>query len=95
MAGFTTCLWFDGNALDAAQFYVSIFPNSTITSPVPYREPDAAMGQGRFQQGNVMSVSFQLNGQKFLALNGGPMLQFSAATSFMVRFGIENGLSSF
>ena len=60
------CLWFDGNALPAAEFYSSIHPNSKILSA------------------NPMAVVFELNGAKFMALNGGPEFHFSEATSFVI-----------
>jgi predicted 3-demethylubiquinone-9 3-methyltransferase (glyoxalase superfamily) len=74
----TPCLWFDGNAEEAANFYVSVFPNSEITEVSRYGEagPRAA--------GSVMVVSFRLDGQEFLALNGGPEFTFNEAVSFSI-----------
>jgi predicted 3-demethylubiquinone-9 3-methyltransferase (glyoxalase superfamily) len=72
-------LWFDGNAEEAATFYVSLFDDSEITSIARY--PEGAPGQA----GSVMTVNFTLAGQPFIALNGGPELTFSAATSFFVH----------
>jgi len=68
----TPFLWFDGNAEEAANFYVSIFTNSKVKSLS--RGPD----------GKVFSAVFQLEGQDFYALNGGPQYKFSPATSFFV-----------
>lgn len=74
------CLWFDRRAEEAAKFYVSIFKkDSRILNVARY----TASGPG--PEGSVMTVVFQLNGEKFMALNGGPVFQFSEATSFVVR----------
>jgi len=82
-AQLTTCLWFDGNGREAAEFYSSIFPNSTINGKAVHDEETAKLsGQ---TAGVEMTVSFTLNGNKFVALNGGPHYQFSAATSFMIN----------
>jgi predicted 3-demethylubiquinone-9 3-methyltransferase (glyoxalase superfamily) len=74
----TPFLWFDSNAQEAADYYVSIFPNSEITEVSRYGEagPRAA--------GSVMVVSFRLDGQEFLALNGGPEFTFNEAVSFSI-----------
>lgn len=72
-------LWFENQAEEAAQFYTSIFPNSRIRDTSRYG--DAGPGP----KGSVMSVTFDLEGQEFLALNGGPMFRFSPAVSFFVK----------
>jgi len=74
----TPFLWFDSNAEAAANFYVSVFPNSEITEISHYGEagPRAA--------GSVMVVSFRLDGQEFAALNGGPEFTFTEAVSFSI-----------
>jgi predicted 3-demethylubiquinone-9 3-methyltransferase (glyoxalase superfamily) len=72
------CLWFDGQAEDAAKLYTSLFPNSKITSVVPYG-PDTPGTEG-----TVMLVSFELDGQPYVALNGGPEFTFSEAVSFQI-----------
>ena len=74
----TPVLWFDSNAEEAADFYVSVFPNSEITEVSRYGEagPRAA--------GSVMVASFRLDGQEFLALNGGPEFTFNEAVSFSI-----------
>jgi len=83
MQKFTPCLWFDGKAEEAAGLYVSVFSNSRITGITHYGEAGAeASGQPR---GTVMTVSFQLEGQDFLALNGGPLFTFSPAISLIVN----------
>ena len=75
---FTTCLWFDNEAEEAADHYTSIFPDSKIGRVTRYTEagPGAA--------GTVMAVEFELNGQKFVGLNGGPMFTFDEAISFQI-----------
>lgn len=75
----TPCLWFDGQAEEAARHYVSIFPNGRITAVSLYG--DAGPGP----KGSVMMVVFELDGQAFTGLNGGPMFKFTEAISMMVR----------
>ncbi len=82
MKTITPCLWFDNQAEAAAKFYVSIFKNSKIGNIARYGEEGAKVS-GR-PKGTVMTVTFELDGQKFMALNGGPVFQFSPAISFMV-----------
>jgi predicted 3-demethylubiquinone-9 3-methyltransferase (glyoxalase superfamily) len=78
MQKITPFLWFDGKAEEAMNFYTSIFKNSKIGSVTRYG--DAGPGP----MGSVMSVTFQLEGQEFMALNGGPHFSFSPAISFFV-----------
>ena len=83
MQKITACLWFDTQAEEAANFYVSIFKNSKILNVARYSEAGAkASGM---PQGTVMFVVFQLQGQTFMALNGGPQIKFTWAVSFMVN----------
>jgi predicted 3-demethylubiquinone-9 3-methyltransferase (glyoxalase superfamily) len=79
MQKITPFLWFDGNAEEAANFYVSIFKNSKIGKISRYG--DAGPGP----KGSVMSVTFQLEGQEFFALNGGPQFKFTPAISLFVN----------
>jgi predicted 3-demethylubiquinone-9 3-methyltransferase (glyoxalase superfamily) len=79
MQKITPFLWFDNNAEQAAEFYVSIFKNSKILNVSRYG--DAGPGPN----GAVMVVNFQLAGQEFIALNGGPLFKFSEAFSFVVN----------
>lgn len=79
MQKITPFLWFDGRAEEAATFYTSIFKNSKIVSTTRYG------GAGPGPKGSVMTVVFQLEGQDFYALNGGPMYQFTPAISFFVN----------
>jgi len=82
MKTITPCLWFDNQAEAAAKFYVSIFKNSKIGDIARYGDEGAKVS-GR-PKGTVMTVTFELDGQQFMALNGGPVFQFSPAISFMV-----------
>ena len=76
-------LWFDDKAEEAANFYTSIFKNSKILKVARYGESGAQVS-GR-EKGSVMTVAFQLDGQEFVALNGGPQFKFSEAVSFVVN----------
>lgn len=78
----TPCLWFDENAEEAANFYISIFPGSRIKH-ISYYGKAAATASGR-PGGSVLTVLFELRGEEFMAVNGGPMFTFTEATSFMV-----------
>jgi len=78
----TPCLWFDYQALEAANFYTSIFKNSSIESISRYtKEGKDIHGM---EEGTVLTVVFQINGQQFTALNGGPIFKFSEAISLQV-----------
>ena len=78
MDNLTTCLWFDTEGEDAANFYTSIFPNSKVGKIARYGSA------GPRPEGMVMTVAFELNGQEFVALNGGPDFTFNEAISFQV-----------
>jgi predicted 3-demethylubiquinone-9 3-methyltransferase (glyoxalase superfamily) len=78
MQTITPCLWFDTEGEDAAQLYTSIFPNSKIVDVGYYSEA------GPRPAGSVMIVEFELDGQRFTALNGGPEFTFSEAVSFQI-----------
>ncbi len=82
MQKITPFLWFDDKAEQAANYYVSIFKNSKIVSVARYDE-EGAKASGR-PNGSVMTVAFQLEGQDFTALNGGPEFKFTEAISFVV-----------
>jgi len=79
MQKITPFLWFDGNAEEAANFYTSIFKNSKILNVARYGEA------GPGTKGSAMTVTFELEGQQFIALNGGPHYTFSPAISFFVN----------
>ena len=83
MQKITTFLWFDGQAEEAAQHYVSIFKNSRIIGTTRYDE-EASKAAGR-PKGSVMTVEFELDGQRFTALNGGPHFKFTEAISLVVH----------
>jgi predicted 3-demethylubiquinone-9 3-methyltransferase (glyoxalase superfamily) len=72
-------LWFDHQAEEEAQFYTSVFPNSRVTGVSRYGE------SGPGPKGTVMTVEFELDGQRFIGLNGGPHFQFTEAVSFVVN----------
>lgn len=72
-------LWFDTQAEEAAEFYVSLFEDSKILEVLPYGEA------GPGEPGTVMLVNFQLNGQEYVAINGGPLFPFTEAVSFEIR----------
>lgn len=71
------CLWFDGNAKEAAEFYCSVFPNSKILNETP------------------VVVNFELNGAKFMGLNGGPEFKFTEAVSFVINCGTQEEIDSY
>jgi predicted 3-demethylubiquinone-9 3-methyltransferase (glyoxalase superfamily) len=75
----TPMLWFDNDAEEAAKFYTSIFKNSRITSISRYGDT------GPGPKGSVMTVAFELEGQEFTALNGGPQFKFTEAVSFVIN----------
>ena len=75
----TTCLWFDGQAEEAAKYYASIFEDSKIGNIGRYSEA------GPGEPGSVLAVEFELNGQKFVGLNGGPEFKFNEAISFQIH----------
>jgi predicted 3-demethylubiquinone-9 3-methyltransferase (glyoxalase superfamily) len=79
----TPCLWFDDQAEEAARFYTGIFPNSRITLVTRYSEVGSEIHHR--SPGSVMSVSFELDGQSFTALNGGPLFTFNEAVSLQVN----------
>ena len=75
----TPFLWFDSNAEEAVDFYLSVFPNSKRLEEL--RNPDDSQGK----RGSILTIAFELAGQKFTALNGGPHFKFTEAISFVVR----------
>jgi predicted 3-demethylubiquinone-9 3-methyltransferase (glyoxalase superfamily) len=83
MQKITPFLWYDNNAEEAASFYCSIFRNSKVGSVTRYDEA-GANAAGR-PAGSAMTVEFELEGQKFVALNGGPHFKFTEAVSFVVN----------
>jgi predicted 3-demethylubiquinone-9 3-methyltransferase (glyoxalase superfamily) len=89
MQKITPFLWFDGKAEEAAKFYTSIFKNSKILGTTRYGEA------GPGPKGSVMTVNFQLEGEEFVALNGGPQFTFSPAISFVVHCRTQEEVDEF
>ena len=89
MTKITPFLWFDTQAEDAANFYVSIFKNSRILNVARCREA------GPGPKGGAMTVVFELDGQKFIALNGGPHFKFNEAISFSVECKTQDEVDEF
>lgn len=85
----TTFLWFDSNAEEAMNFYISIFGNSKIVNVIRYG--DAGPGP----KGTVMTATFQLEGREFTALNGGPHFKFTEAISLVVNCGTQKEVDDF
>ena len=83
MQNITPCLWFDDKAEEAAKFYASIFKNSKIGDVIHYGKEGYEI-HGR-EEGPVLTVDFEIEGQKFVALNGGPIFKFNEAISFQVH----------
>lgn len=79
----TPCLWFDDQAQQAAEFYLSVFPNSRIVNLSRYGEAGRKV-HGK-PPGSVLTVAFELDGQAFTALNGGPLFRFNEAISLQVN----------
>src|SRR5437016_2352689 len=80
MQRITPFLWFDGQAEEAAKFYVSVFKNSKIKQITHYTGEELAE-----RKGQVMTVTFMLDGEEFVALNGGPQFKFTEAISFVIN----------
>src|SRR6266850_958741 len=93
MKAINPCLWFDNQAEEAARFYTSIFKNSKIGTITHYG--DAGAGASGRPKGSVMTMAFQLDGQEFIGLNGGPHFKFSEAISFMVNCETQKEIDDF
>jgi len=89
MGGITTCLWFDTEGEDAARFYTSVFPNSKVVDITRYGDA------GPREAGTVMTVEFELDGARFVALNGGPDFSFTEAISFQVSCADQDEVDSY
>jgi predicted 3-demethylubiquinone-9 3-methyltransferase (glyoxalase superfamily) len=83
MKEITPNLWFDGNAKEAAEFYVSVFPDSKIVSTMYYPEENLADFQKKLA-GKELTVEFELSGNHFIAINAGPEFKFNEAVSFSI-----------
>jgi predicted 3-demethylubiquinone-9 3-methyltransferase (glyoxalase superfamily) len=89
MQKITPFLWFDGKAEEATNFYTSVFKNSKVVNLMRYGEA------GPGPKGSVMATTFELAGQEFIALNGGPMFTFSPAISFFVNCETQEEVDAF
>jgi len=89
----TPCLWFDSQAEEAARYYTGIFKNSKIGTITRYGEAGREV-HGR-PPGSVMTVAFELNGQPFTALNGGPVFKFNEAISFQIMCRTQEELDQY
>jgi predicted 3-demethylubiquinone-9 3-methyltransferase (glyoxalase superfamily) len=82
MQKISPCLWFDNNAEEAVQFYISIFKYSKVGNVTRYGKEGFEIHKKK--EGTVMTIDFEIEGQRFLALNGGPIFKFSEAISFQI-----------
>jgi predicted 3-demethylubiquinone-9 3-methyltransferase (glyoxalase superfamily) len=87
------CLWFAGEAEEAARFYTGIFPNSKIGAIARYGK--AGVEEHQQKEGTVLTVQFWLNGHEFTALNGGPLFKFSEAISFQIYVDDQKELDAY
>ena len=85
MQKITPFLWFDNQAEEAAKFYTSIFRNSKVGRILRYDEKAAKTSQSGRPVGSVLTIEFEIEGQKFTALNGGPQFKFNESISFVVN----------
>lgn len=87
------CLWFNDNGEEAVNFYTSIFNNSKIGTVMRYGKASSEVAQRPL--GSVLTISFHLEGQEFMALNGGPVFKFTPATSFFINCSTETELDGY
>jgi predicted 3-demethylubiquinone-9 3-methyltransferase (glyoxalase superfamily) len=85
MQKITPFLWFDHQAEEAAKFYTTVFKNSKLGRILRYGEEAAKVSSSRRPVGSVLTIEFELEGQKFVALNGGPLFRFNESISFVVN----------
>ncbi len=85
MQKITPFLWFDDQAEEAADFYTSIFKNSRVGNILRYGEEAARVSESGRPVGSVLTIEFEIAGQKFVALNGGPQFKFNESVSFVVN----------
>ena len=93
MEKISTCLWFEGNAEEAAKFYTSVFKNSKM-GEITHYNGDSAKASG-MPEGSVMTVTFELEGRNFMGLNGGPVFKFTEAVSLMVNCDTQEEIDYF
>jgi predicted 3-demethylubiquinone-9 3-methyltransferase (glyoxalase superfamily) len=89
----TPCLWFDGKAEEAANFYVSVFKNAKLGPVTRFGNEGQEVHGGK--PGSVLTVEFEIEGQPFLALNGGPLFKFTEAVSFQVHCETQDEIDYF
>ena len=90
---FGICVWFDDQAEEAVKFYTSVFKNSKVGRILRYGENAAKAAGGPV--GSVLTIEFEIEGQKFVALNGGPQFQFNESVSFVVNCDTQEEVDSF
>ena len=95
MQKITPFLWFDHEAEEAAKFYTSIFKNSKIGRILRYGEEAAKVSSTGQPAGSVLTVGFEVEGQKFVALNGGPLFKFNESISFVVNYETQQEVDYF
>jgi predicted 3-demethylubiquinone-9 3-methyltransferase (glyoxalase superfamily) len=95
MQKITPFLWFDNQAEEAAKFYTSIFKNSKIRRILRYGEEAAKVSESGRPVGSVLTIEFELEGQKFVALNGGPQFKFNESISFVVNCETQEEVNDF
>jgi predicted 3-demethylubiquinone-9 3-methyltransferase (glyoxalase superfamily) len=95
MQKITAFLWFDNQAEEAAKFYTSIFKNSKVGKILRYSEETAKVSQSGRPVGSVLTIEFEIEGQKFTALNGGPAFKFNESISFVVNCETQNEVDYF
>jgi predicted 3-demethylubiquinone-9 3-methyltransferase (glyoxalase superfamily) len=93
MQKITPCLWFDSQAEEAVNYYLPIFKDSKIVKTARYDEESAKVS-GR-PEGSVLTIEFQIEGQDFIALNGGPQFKFTEAVSFVVNCGTQDEVDEY
>ena len=95
MQKITPFLWFDHQAEEAVKFYTAIFKNSKVGRLLRYGEEAAQISKSGRPVGSVLTIEFELEGQKFTALNGGPAFKFNESISFVVRCDTEKEVDYF
>src|SRR5438132_10528407 len=95
MQKITPFLWFDDQAEEAVKFYMSVFKNSKAGRILRYGEEAAKVSTSRRPAGSVLTIEFELEGQKFVALNGGPLFKFNESISFVVNCEAQDEVDHF
>jgi len=95
MQKITPFLWFDDQAEEAANFYTSIFKNSRVGNILRYGEEAARVSESGRPVGSVLTIEFEIAGQKFVALNGGPQFKFNESVSFVVNCATQDEVDYF